>query len=87
MSIKVFVGNLPFGVTDEKLKTEFARFGNVESARVVTDKHTGRSRGYGFVEFADQASADASITGMNGQQMEGRPLTVNLAKSQGGERA
>ena len=87
MSIKVFVGNLPFGVTDEKLKTEFSRFGNVESARVVTDKHTGRSRGYGFVEFADQAAADASITGMNGQQMDGRPLTVNLAKSQGGERA
>lgn len=87
MSIKVFVGNLPFSVTDEKLKTEFSRFGNVESARVVTDKHTGRSRGYGFVEFADQAAADASITGMNGQQMDGRPLTVNLAKSQGGERA
>ncbi len=87
MSIKVFVGNLPFSVTDEKLKTEFSRFGNVESARVVTDKHTGRSRGYGLVEFADQTAADAAIQGMNGQQMDGRPLTVNLAKSQGGERA
>ncbi len=87
MSVKVFVGNLPFAVTDEKLKTEFAKFGNVESARVVTDKHTSRSRGYGFVEFADQASAEAAIQGMNGQQMEGRPLTVNLAKTQGSERA
>lgn len=87
MSVKVFVGNLPFGVTDEKLKAEFARFGNVESARVVTDKHTGRSRGYGFVEFADQAAADASIAGMNAQPMEGRNLTVSVAKSQGNERA
>lgn len=86
MSVKVFVGNLPFGVTDEKLKEEFTRFGNVESARVVTDKHTGRSRGYGFVEFADQGSADASIVGMNSQPMEGRNLTVSLAKSQGIEK-
>lgn len=83
MSIKVFVGNLPFSTDDAKLKAEFIKFGNVESARVVTDKHTGRSRGYGFVEFADQAAADASIVGMNGQQFEGRPLTVSLAKSQG----
>ncbi|MFZ2958336.1 MAG: RNA-binding protein [Candidatus Ozemobacteraceae bacterium] len=85
MSVKVFVGNLPFSADDEKLKTEFSRFGNVDSARVVTDKHTGRSRGYGFVEFADQASAEASIVGMNAQPMDGRPLTVSLAKSQGGE--
>ncbi|RCK78849.1 MAG: RNA-binding region RNP-1 [Candidatus Ozemobacter sibiricus] len=87
MSVKVFVGNLPFAVNDEKLKTEFSKFGNVESARVVTDKHTNRSRGYGFVEFTDQAAAEAAIQGMNGQPMEGRPLTVNLAKTQGNERA
>ncbi|MBF0499018.1 MAG: RNA-binding protein [Candidatus Riflebacteria bacterium] len=85
MSVKVFVGNLPFSADDQKLKTDFSRFGNVDSARVVTDKHTGRSRGYGFVEFSDQASAEASITGMNGQPMDGRPLTVSLAKSQGAE--
>jgi len=86
MSVKVFVGNLAFSCDDAKLKNDFARFGNVESARVVTDKHTGRSRGYGFVEFSDQASAEASIQGMNNQQMDGRPLTVSLAKTQGGER-
>ncbi|OIP23005.1 hypothetical protein AUK22_10110 [bacterium CG2_30_54_10] len=84
--MKVFVGNLPFGVTDEKLKEEFGRFGSVESARVVTDKHTGRSRGYGFVEFADQVAADAAIQGMNAQPMEGRNLTVSAAKSQANER-
>jgi len=83
MSVKVFVGNLPFSTDDNKLKEAFIRFGNVESARVVTDKHTGRSRGYGFVEFGDQTSAESSITGMNGQNYEGRPLTVSLAKSQG----
>ncbi len=82
MSIKVFVGNLPFSVDDQRLKTEFSRFGAVESAKIVTDKHTGRSRGYGFVEFADQASAEASIQGMNSQPMDGRNLTVNLAKTQ-----
>lgn len=86
MSVKVFVGNLPFSCDDAKLKTEFSPYGNVESARVVTDKHTNRSRGYGFVEFSDQASAEASIQGKNNQQMDGRPLTVSLAKTQGGER-
>jgi len=83
MSIKVFVGNLPFSVDDTRLKTEFSRFGTVESARVVTDKHTGRSRGYGFVEFIDQAAADASVQGMNTQPLDGRNLTVSFAKTQG----
>jgi RNA recognition motif-containing protein len=81
MSVKVFVGNLPFSITDDRLKEEFSKFGAVESARVVTEKHTGRSRGYGFVEFADQAAAEASITGMNGQSLDSRPLTVSIAKS------
>ena len=80
MSVKLFVGNLPFSLDDEKLKTEFSRFGAIESAKIVTEKHTGRSRGYGFVEFADQASADAAIQGLNGQMFEERPLTVQLAK-------
>ena len=83
MPVKVFVGNLPFSCDDARLKTEFSKFGNVESARVVTDKHTGRSRGYGFVEFAEQAAADAAVTGMNAQPLDGRPLTVSQAKSQG----
>jgi len=82
MSIKLFVGNLPFAMDDQRLKNEFTRFGNVESAKIVLDKRTGKSRGYGFVEFSDQAGADAAIQGMNGQQLDGRPLTVNLAKTQ-----
>ena len=80
MAIKVFVGNLPFSLDDEKLKNEFSRFGAIESAKIVTEKHTGRSRGYGFVEFADQAAAEAAVQGLNGQLFEERPLTVQLAK-------
>ena len=80
MAVKVFVGNLPFSLDDEKLKNEFSRFGVIESAKIVTEKHTGRSRGYGFVEFADQTSAEAAVQGLNGQLMEERPLTVQLAK-------
>lgn len=82
MSVKIFVGNLPFSVDDERLKAEFAKFGTVESARVVTDRHTGRSRGYGFVEFADTESANAAIEQMAGQSLDGRALTVNMAKTQ-----
>ena len=82
MSVKIFVGNLPFSVDDERLKAEFTKFGTVESARVVTDRHTGRSRGYGFVEFADTESANAAIEQMAGQSLDGRALTVNMAKTQ-----
>ena len=85
MSVKIFVGNLPFSMDDERLKTEFIKFGNVESARVVTDRHTGRSRGYGFVEFADSESANSAIEQMNGQALDGRALTVSLAKTQASE--
>jgi cold-inducible RNA-binding protein len=83
MSVKVFVGNLPFSITNERLQEEFGRHGAVESATVVTDKNNGRSRGYGFVVFADQAGADAAIQALNSQPLDGRNLTVNLAKSQG----
>ena len=80
MAVKVFVGNLPFSLDDEKLKNEFSRFGVIESEKIVTENHPGRSRGYGFVEFADQTSAEAAVQGLNGQLMEERPLTVQLAK-------
>lgn len=83
MSAKIFVGNLPFSVTNDRLKEEFSRFGELESAIVVTDRHTGRSRGYGFVVFVDQSGADAAIQGMHEQPMDGRNLTVSLAKTQG----
>lgn len=82
MSAKIFVGNLPFSVDNHKLEEEFARFGKVVGAKVILDRNSGRSRGYGFVEFADEGSAQAAVDGMNEQPMEGRNLTVSLAKNQ-----
>ncbi|GAB4266871.1 MAG: RNA-binding protein [Candidatus Rifleibacteriota bacterium] len=83
MAFKIFVGNLPFAVDSNRLQQEFAKFGNVESAKIIIDRNSGRSRGYGFVEFSDQASADAAVAGMNEKEMDGRKLTVSHAKNQG----
>ncbi|MGM0599236.1 MAG: RNA recognition motif domain-containing protein [Candidatus Rifleibacteriota bacterium] len=82
MAFKIFVGNLPFAVDNSRLEQEFARFGQVESAKVIMDRNSGRSRGYGFVEFAEKESADEAIAKMNEQEMDGRKLTVSLAKTQ-----
>ncbi len=82
MNVRIFVGNLPFTVDEKRLNDEFSRFGKVESAKIVLDKRTGKSRGYGFVEFSDQAGGDEAIQKMAGQPLDGRPLTVNLAKTQ-----
>ena len=81
---KLYVGNLPWGVTDEDLRSMFSDFGSVASAVVITDRETGRSRGFGFVELED--GADQAIEAMNGQEVQGRPLRVNEAqsKSRGG---
>lgn len=76
---KIYVGNLAFSVTDAELKTMFEPFGAVESATLVTDRGTGRSRGFGFVEMAD-ADADNAIKSLNGSDSGGRPLTVNEAR-------
>jgi len=75
----IFVGNLPWSVTDDELKQKFAEFGNVVSARVVTDKFSGRSRGFGFVDM-DDADADNAIAGMKGYKWGDREVTVNEAK-------
>ena len=83
MGVKIFVGNLPFSVGDDKLKAEFLKFGEIESAEVVKDKRSGRSSGYGFVVFCDRTGAEAAIEGMNGQPVDGRNLTVNMGKNQG----
>ena len=83
MSAKIFVGNLPFSVDNTRLEEEFARFGQIVSAKVIMDRNSGRSRGYGFVEFSDGQCAQAAVDGMNEQPMEGRKLTVSLAKNQG----
>ncbi len=75
----LFVGNLAWAVTDEDLKTKFAEFGNVLSARVITDKFSGKSRGFGFVDMED-ADAEKAIAGMADQDWNGRKVTVNEAK-------
>lgn len=82
MSCKIFVGNLPFSVDNDRLKEEFSKFGQVEETKIIMDRNSGRSKGYGFVEFANREAADAAIAGMNEKPMEGRNLTVSLAKNQ-----
>ncbi len=78
--MKIYVGNLPFSATDATLKDVFAQHGQVDSASVVLDRDTGRSRGFGFVEMGDAAAAQKAIAALNGYSMDGRPLVVNEAK-------
>lgn len=80
MGSKIYVGGLPYAATEVQLTTLFAAHGTVESAHVIADKFTGRSRGFGFVEMSSPAEAQAAITALNGSQMDGRALTVNEAK-------
>ena len=79
-SNKLYVGGLPYSVTEDRLEELFTEHGTVESARVITDKFTGRSRGFGFVEMSSQEEAQAAIDKLNGTDLEGRSLTVNEAK-------
>ncbi len=80
MGKRIFVGNLPFSATDQVLLDTFAQYGNVESAKVITDRATGRSKGFGFVEMATDAEAVAAIEKLNGAEYEGRTITVNEAR-------
>ncbi len=79
-SNKLYVGGLPYSVTDDRLEELFSEHGTVESARVITDRMTGRSRGFGFVEMSSQEEAQQAIDKLNGTDLEGRSLTVNEAK-------
>jgi RNA recognition motif-containing protein len=79
MSKKVYVGNLPFSYGFEKLKEFFSKFGEIEEATVITDKYSGRSKGFGFVVFANDGDADKAIAEMNGKETEGRALKVSEA--------
>ncbi|XP_047054240.1 glycine-rich RNA-binding protein 2, mitochondrial-like [Lolium rigidum] len=79
MSSKLFVGGLSWGTDDCKLRDAFSGFGEVTEARVITDRETGRSRGFGFVNFAEEEAAKAAVTGMDGQELEGRSVRVNFA--------
>jgi RNA recognition motif-containing protein len=80
MGNKLYVGNLAYSVRDESLQAAFAQFGTVTSAKVMMDRETGRSKGFGFVEMGSDAEAQAAINGMNGQALDGRPLVVNEAR-------
>ena len=80
MGNKLYVGNLPYTVRDEDLQQSFSAFGSVNSAKVMMERDTGRSKGFGFVEMGSDAEAQAAIEGMNGQSLGGRSLVVNEAR-------
>ncbi len=80
MGKKLYVGNLSYEVDDAKLDAMFAAHGTVETANVITDRNTGRSKGFGFVEMSSEAEADAAKTALDGQDCDGRALKVNEAK-------
>ena len=80
MGNKLYVGNLPYGVRDEELNAAFSEFGAVQSAKVMMDRETGRSKGFGFVEMGSDAEAQAAINGLNGQAIGGRAVVVNEAR-------
>ncbi len=83
---KIFVGNLDFGATEESIRTAFEAFGAVERVSLMTDRDTGRSRGFAFVEMTDSSEADRAIAGLNGTNLGGRAINVNEArpKTEGG---
>ena len=90
MGKKIYVGNLPYTATDDTLRQLFAEVGTVDSAQVIMDRYSGRSKGFGFVEMGNDAEAADAISKLNGKDIEGRALTVNEArpmeKREGGSR-
>ncbi len=80
MGKKLYVGNLPFSATDQILVDTFSQCGTVESAKIITDRDTGRSKGFGFVEMSTEAEAQDAINKFNGADYDGRPMTVNEAR-------
>lgn len=80
MNNKLYVGNLSYSVRDEQLQDAFSAFGQVNSAKVLMDRDSGRSKGFGFVEMGSDAEAQAAIDGLNGRDLDGRALTVNVAR-------
>jgi RNA recognition motif-containing protein len=80
MAKNIYVGNLSWGTTEDLLRQTFEQHGQVISARIITDRDTGRSRGFGFVEMENEDEANAAIDALNGQTLDGRPLTVNEAR-------
>jgi RNA recognition motif-containing protein len=82
MAAKLYVGNLPYNVTEERLQQHFAQHGSVVSARIITDKFTGRSKGFGFVEMASEQEAEKATSALNGTDFEGRNIVVSEARPQ-----
>ncbi len=82
MGRKLYVGNLPYSATEADLTDKFAASGTVESAKLITDRDTGRSKGFGFIEMGTDAEAQAAIESLNGTDYDGRPMKVNEAKPQ-----
>jgi cold-inducible RNA-binding protein len=80
MSSKLYVGNLTYSVRDDDLHQQFSAFGQVQSAKVMMERDTGRSKGFGFVEMSNSQEAEAAIQGLHGKNMGGRDLTVNIAR-------
>ena len=80
MSVKIYVGNLPFGYTDEQLKELFSSYGETSEITLIKDKLSGRSKGFGFVTFVEKESADKAIAEMNGKEIDGRAIKVNEAR-------
>jgi len=78
--VKIYAGNLSYSVTDDDLRSAFAQFGTVDSADVIIDRNTGRSKGFGFVEMSDANEAKAAIEGLNGKDLKGRDMNVNEAR-------
>ncbi|GMU85239.1 MAG: hypothetical protein AMXMBFR48_04810 [Ignavibacteriales bacterium] len=81
MAVKLFAGNLPWTLNDDSLKSLFEPHGKIVSARIIKDRDTGKSRGFGFVEFEDNAEAEKAMQALNGSEMNGRKIIVNEAKA------
>ncbi|ABM43098.1 MULTISPECIES: RNA recognition motif domain-containing protein [Diaphorobacter] len=80
MNNRLYVGNLAYSVRDESLHQQFSQFGSVTSAKVMMERDTGRSKGFGFVEMGSDSEAQDAINGLNGRSVDGRALTVNVAR-------
>ncbi len=81
MGKKLYIGNLPDSATEQDLSVKFAAYGTVKSVKLITDRDTGRSRGFGFIEMMSEAEAQAAIDSLNGTDYDGRPMKVNEAKT------
>ena len=83
--MNIYVGNLPYSVTEDELQNAFSEFGEVSSVKIITDRYSGQSKGFGFVEMPNNSEADEAITSLNESQIKGRSIRVNQARPRGGQ--